>query len=164
MITLSRKQQMTYQYLCIIALVIIVGYVFLSIDISRSLSFFKSNEFIGVALSLFSIGIVWKVLSGTSHRFPLTIIIRQRHVHVESAKTRFGFVFPLIGYGIALAFVVNMIVLIFFAFRNGTGKVVVDFNHFSEMHAEILIFVACFVVCFIGFFFAYQNMKTMLKK
>ena len=173
MITLSRKQQMTFQYLCIIAVVIIVGYVFLSIDISRPLSFFKSNEFIGVALSVLCIGILWHILSGKSQRFPVEIskkrytIKKERFVQPISKEitvTRFGFVGGVIGYILAIAFSFNMCILIVVAYLSGTGRVTVDFNHFGEMLIEIILFFACLVLILSGFYFTYQNLKRGLRK
>ena len=168
---ISKKQQQNCQWICIIGLISVVGYVFLSIDISNPLQFFKTSDFVGVALSVFCIGILWHILSGK--RFPLEItetkhtIKQQRIVQPlpkEITVTRFGFVGGVIGYTLALAFSFNMCILIVVAYLSGHGRVTVDFNHFGEMFIEIILFFASFAVILVGFYFTYQNMKRGLRK
>lgn len=169
MIKLTKKQQQNYQWLVILALLCLVGYVFMIFPIRAPLSFFKHSNFLGVALSVFCIGIAWHVVSGKSQKFPITIvesIPRPQRVHTTSAKTRFGFinVFPVITYGMSLGLVVNMLILVVVAFNSGTGKVIVDFNHFGEMHVEIVLFSIVTILCFLGLIVLFRNMKKALRK
>lgn len=163
---ITQKQQQNLQWVCIIALISIVGYTFLVFPVNNALSFFKKSEFVQIAIGLSVVYMVYNVISGNSKRFPVEIIDtiqvdnKVRYTSKESTVTRFGFV----GYGLSLAFTCMVMIFLGVALTSGTGRTVIYWNVFGEMWIEAILFSICFIVIVIGFILTYKQLKQSLKK
>jgi hypothetical protein len=163
---ITQKQQQAFQWLCIFALISLVGYTFFVFPVNNPLSFFKKSEFVQITLGLSVVYMVYNVISGNSKRFPIKIIDSvsiENKVHYKSNPvnvTRFGF----IGYGLSLAFTVMVMIFLGVALSSGTGRTVIHWNAFGEMYIEAILFSICFVVIIIGFILTYKNLKQSFKK
>ncbi|MFA5101751.1 MAG: hypothetical protein WC525_01225 [Candidatus Thermoplasmatota archaeon] len=170
---ITTKQQQLFQRLILIGFVSLLGYLFLSIDVRNPMGFLKSSIFVYVIIATVTLYMLYRIISGNSKRFPVEIktyadVISEKLVtyrkSTEPNVTRFGFVGGIVGYALALAFTLNVMIFLAIAVVSGTGRTIIYWDRFGEMWFEVVLFGICFVVILIGFFFTWKTMKKGLRK
>lgn len=142
---ITKHTQTNIQWLLVVFLLLNSAVMFFGATDSIY-SLLKPNIIVGYV----AIFVCWKIVSGTSERFPLEIVDKPTQLKFQLVPSNFTNVFKdktvarfnYVSSILSVAFVLNMFIFLGVASRNAEKKVTIFFNNFGEFQIELILFGA----------------------